>query len=111
MNENSNILIIEKVWIEETLKKLPFVKWDRYIVDEHLIEVYGWIKRSKDSYKDFVLLEFDLTKQESYYLATSSKKYSKQIAEILDSPHSDCIRVKDTFLLEEIRSENISENI
>ena len=86
-------------WIEKTLNKLPFVKWDRFIEDQeaNLIEMYGWIDREKDNYKDFVLLEFNLTKKEVYFIATSNDKYSKKIAEILNSSHSDCIRVEERF--------------
>lgn len=89
-----------KNWIENTLKKLPFVSWDRYIEDKdkknNLIEVYGWIERD-NNYKDFVLLEFDLNKKQVYFIATSSDRYSKEIAEILNSPHPGCIRVEDNF--------------
>ena len=87
-----------KEWIQEVLNKLPFVKWDRFVEDEeaNLIEIYGWIDRG-DNYKDFVLLEFNLTKQEVYFIATSSDKYSEKIAEILNSSHSDCKRVEDNF--------------
>lgn len=90
--------MIIKDWIEKTLEKLPFVRWDRYIEDkdDNLIEMYGWIDR-EDDYKDFVLLEFNLNKKEVYFVATSSDKYSEQIAEILNSSHSDCIRVEDNF--------------
>lgn len=86
-------------WIEEILSKLSFVKWDRFVEDkkDNLIEMYGWIDREKDSYKDFVLLEFNLSKKEVYFIATSSDKYSKEIAEILNSSHSDCIRVEERF--------------
>lgn len=49
-----------KEWIEETLDRLPFVTWDRYVEFETLIRVYGWIEREEDEYKDFVLLDFSI---------------------------------------------------
>ena len=63
--------------------------------EENLLEIYGWIDR-EDNYKDFVLLEFDLTTKEAYCLATSSSKYSKKISKLLNEPyHIDCLPIKE----------------
>lgn len=86
---------MERKWIKETLDKLSFVKWDRYIDLGNYLEIYGWIDRD-DDYKDFVLLEFNLKTKEGYCLATSSSKYSKEISKLLDEEdeHIDCVSVK-----------------
>lgn len=77
--------------ITNVLKKLWFVKWDRYFEYESGESFFGWIDREKDNYKDFVLLDF-VGKELNF--ATSSKKYSKEIAEILNQEHSDCKRIE-----------------
>ncbi|MFH1365512.1 MAG: hypothetical protein ABIH28_02935 [archaeon] len=78
--------------IINVLKKLDFVKWDRYFGKGDNLTFYGWIDR-EDNYKDFVFIEFN----EGEYIThgTSSSKYSKKIAEILGKEHSDCIRIED----------------
>ena len=83
-----------KNWIEQTLDSLPFIAWDRFILDcedEDILIVYGLIN------KDFVVLEFILGHRQVYLIATSSKQYSKRIADILKVKHSDCIYIKDRF--------------
>ena len=94
----------KKLWIEKTLSDLPFVNWDRFLdlrfEENRVLHVFGWIKR-EDSYKDFVSLEFDVVNQKVFFIATSSKKYSKRIAEILGcSDHADCQRIEDFFKIE-----------
>ena len=81
--------------IVNVLKKLHFVNWDRYF-GENVLTFFGWIDR-KDNYKDFVTLDFDFTFWEecSISYTTSSKDYTKAIAKILNSTHSDCKRVED----------------
>ena len=78
-------LMGDKDKIINVLKKLSFVKWDRYFGTKNLI-FYGWIDR-EDSHKDFVSIEFS----EGEYVThgTSSSEYSKKIAEILEKEHSD----------------------
>jgi len=85
----------EKKWIKENLVKINFVKWDRYFKFDGGFSFFGWINREKDDYKDFVLLDFIHGEEISF--ATSSKEYSKKIAEILNQEHSDCQRVEDSF--------------
>ena len=82
-------------WIKKIMNKLPFVDWDRFIDLDDFIEVYGWIDREKDNYKDFVLLEFDMKKKVGYCLATSSSKYSKEICKLLGEKHIDCVPVDE----------------
>ena len=94
-----------KGWIEKVLNTIPFVKWDRCIEvynqnqNYNVINIFGWIDR-EDSYKDFVDLEFDLNEGKVYFISTSSKKYSKKIAEIIGSRHFPCCRVEDIFKIE-----------
>ena len=96
-------MIIEqknKEWIEKVLSDIPFVNWDRFLdlkwARNRNITVFGWIER-EDSYKDFVVLEFDLVRSEVFFVSTSSEKYSKKISEILGSSHTICQRVEDNF--------------
>lgn len=69
--------------IEDTLNKLPFVKWDRYTqIDTNKFSLFGWIEREKDTYKDFVLLEIKVRPSFTQIEATtSSEKYSEEIIE------------------------------
>jgi len=94
----------EKEWIEKTLTDLYMVNWDRYFIFEGFsLTAFGWIER-EDNYKDFVILEFTLKDHKNppcvYFLGTSSKKYSKTIAEILGSDHADCKRIENYFDIE-----------
>lgn len=81
------------------MDKLDFVMWDRYVDawDEvRVIEVYGWIPREQDSYKDFVLLHFQ---DASYSYTTSSVKWDDTIAQLLGLGKNtiDCQRLEDLF--------------
>lgn len=78
--------------IENVLKKLDFVNWDRYFGEEELT-FFGWIDREEDSYKDFVTIVFDRNGLVITY-ATSSLEYTKKIAEVLNFYHSPCRRVE-----------------
>lgn len=91
-------LICRKEKIEETLKKINFANWDRFFTYPNGLSVFGWIDRD-DGKKDFVLLEF---MGELMSFATSSKKYTEKIAEILNLQHSDCQRVEDCFDIENV---------
>lgn len=91
----------EKEQIKAILDKFTFVKWDRVIEDNFIICIYGWINREKDSYKDFVLLEFARNMYSELIVqncTTSSAKYSKEINKLCgfqEEEHTDCIRIKD----------------
>lgn len=103
-----------KVWIESILEKFEFVKWDRFILHEtkdyEIAYVHGWIDREKDSYKDFILVEFDIRKRLAYFLATSSDKYSERICKMFNTQHHKCRRVEDNFHIENsIKLKNLSE--
>ena len=95
----------DKQWIEYNLRKLNFVKWDRflYIRDNQKkiwgLGSYGWIDR-KDSYKDFCYIEFIFETHKVVPVMTSSRKYSKRIVQLCsgkDEQHYDCERIEDTF--------------
>lgn len=93
--------------IADTLNKLPFVVWDRYIdlTDKgDCVIVYGWINREKDSYKDFVVLHFYNENHPLYGggvgYTTSSSKYSAEIGLLLygtSEDHTGCLRVEHDF--------------
>ena len=91
----------QKFFIEQTLRKFKFVRWDRFFTfgDDGLF-VFGWINRLKDQYKDFVTLEFNLKEKVIAFWATSSSVRSKEIVEILDVEHNDCQRVEKRFDIE-----------
>ena len=76
--------------MEKVLKKLDFVNWDRYFGEGNKLTFFGWIDR-EDNKKDFIVVDFSV---KPIWFATSSKKYSKEIADILNQEHSDCKRVE-----------------
>jgi len=89
--------------IKEDMEKMPFVQWDRFIVNikEGKIDLYGWIKR-KDAHEDFVLLCYEDEAENRWKLSysTSSKKYDKKIFKILKcdgGKPNKCERVEDFF--------------
>lgn len=92
--------------VSDLLASLPFVKWDRFTVDEEENDYifYGWIDREQDAYKDFVVLKIWLPdwedRVEVLSFVTSSAKYSQQISDLLfgeSETHNECQRVEDTF--------------
>lgn len=82
--------------IEKMLNSMSFVRWDRYTQDGNFYNIYGWIDRAKDSYKDFVLLQFD---GKVWYWVSSSAEYDKQISKIIDGDveTSPCKRIEYDF--------------
>lgn len=88
----------KKIFIENVLGRLDFVKWDRYFeVGEELITFFGWIDKS-ESYKDFLVVDFWFREKELMSIGgfvTSSKEHSKRIANILGVEHSVCERVEN----------------
>ena len=85
--------MVDKKKIIKFLEKLNFVEWDRYFGKGENLSFFGWIDRDKDNKKDFVLIEFNNGK--IVYYGTSSKEYSKEIADVLGKEHTDCKRVED----------------
>lgn len=87
--------------IEHMLNRLPMVTWDRYAGTDGMYVVYGWIEREQDSYKDFVVIDFEFLPEDKWTVGfcTSSAKYSEEIHKLLEmtSEHSPCIRVEGTF--------------
>lgn len=93
--------------LKESMRKLTFVRWDRY-TDNYVegdedsgIKVFGWIDRL-DNYKDFIILETSISKHGTYLVGftTSSASHHDVIAKILDYPKSqivDCQRVEYLF--------------
>ena len=81
--------------IQNILKKLNFVNWDRYFGEIDCLTFFGWIDRKKDSYKDFITITFK-DEGNSFLIdyATSSKEYTEKIAGILNCTHSPCSRIE-----------------
>ena len=97
-------------WIESRLDALGMVRWDRFTVEPNtevgqIINVYGWIDRDEDNYKDFVLVRFMPETSDNYmWYVTSSAEYTETISNILfgdDVDHVDCQRVEDSFDVED----------
>jgi len=69
------------------------VEWDRGVVGEEHVVVYGWIRRS-DGRRDFALVEIErATGQPSWWL-TSSAKYSEALHHFCGGKaeeHVDCV--------------------
>ena len=87
--------------IEQKLENLSFVQWDRFVETSKEIYFYGWIKREKDCYKDFLVVVFNKTDNKFWYL-TSSVGYDLQIDKILDIPSKNrviCKRIEDNFII------------
>lgn len=82
-----------KLWVESVLIGLTFVRWDRFVPFDVGLRVFGWIPR-QDGRSDFVVLDLIWVGQKAILIATSSAKYSAQIAAYLELPHSDCRRVE-----------------
>ncbi len=89
----------QKNWIELQLRKLPFVKWDRFFSysNEECIFVFGWIDREKDNYKDYVSLEINVLDRNVIFCSTSNALRSKEIADKFELKHNDCERVENNF--------------
>ncbi len=101
----------QKQFIEGILTKFeisPQILWDRYFFDEHTrtLSIYGWISRTKDSYKDFCQLDFVFHAWFTNkipivrFAGTSSSKYSAIISHKLfghKTPHNKCARVEHFF--------------
>ena len=94
--------------VEDILTRLDFVEWDRFVVGDDsgghgtYIEVYGWIDRDADDYKDFVLVTFfPDTENELMGFTTSSDEWTQEIhRRMFDSEpkeHNDCQRVERTY--------------
>ncbi len=90
--------------IKPTLEKLYFVNWDRYVdmwARQGILDFYGWIDREKDSYKDFVFLEFNMHKYGGLpWYITSSVLREDEIDDILGYeriPDQNCKRVEELF--------------
>lgn len=95
---------------------LPFVDWDRAIEwiyeNRKCMNIYGWIERENDQYKDFVLLGFyekeDVEEAEVTFHGTSSSKYGEEIYKRLFPEddvvemHNECFRLEDRFDVENL---------
>ncbi len=91
-----------KSWMKGILERCNYITWDRYVMyqaGDDFCTVYGWIKR-EDEYKDFAVIEFNLTKKEIGFVITSSAKYSEQFnkdTDGLEIEHNHCKRIEDDF--------------
>lgn len=96
-----NLSNAQKKWVEEILEKFDFVQWDRLIaVDINTrFQIYGWIKRKKSKYKDFLVLNFTLKKSSIEYslISSSSEECHTKFEEIMGLNLQKCRRVEDYF--------------
>jgi hypothetical protein len=82
-------------FIEATLNKLSFVRWDRFAGENY----YGWIDR-EDGKKDFIVIWFIESDVHDFGYVTSSSKYSKKICKLLygkSKEGSPCQRIEDNY--------------
>lgn len=95
-------------WVAGRLEKVPVVEWDRFTVgqinDNQVLDVYGWIERDDDAYKDFVWTRL-WTELKELEFTTSSDRYSEYlhvewfVEDSLDE-HNECRRVEHAFDVE-----------
>lgn len=99
MKKQAAVNSITKTRIEATLRKFPFVAWDRWVDFPEGVEVYGWIDRPRDTYKDFVSLFFYPDGDVAF--STSSATMSLPIHKALNGGsgrgHRRCKRVEGHF--------------
>lgn len=70
--------------LTELLNRLPFVTWDRLIVEDEWVCVYGWIARD-DRRSDFVLFRVPLNPEADGATSyTSSARFDGLIADLVD---------------------------
>jgi hypothetical protein len=88
--------------IANRLLRVDFVRWDRFVVFQNMIRIYGWIDR-EDGRADFVLLDLFLYPGPSVEASvmSSSAERSRDLSALLREsdaePHIDCERVEDHF--------------
>lgn len=100
--------MMHKPWIENTLKQLDFVQWDRYYDFGPNLAFYGWINR--DDYKDFLVVILDNENRLIRGFHTSSAEHAEEIADILGLNHSPCRRVEDKLEIGNVVQLNGGEN-
>ena len=97
----------DRRWIERKMRSVRFVEWDRFTLEEdpnnsgeYIVDVYGWIDREEDDYKDFVHLTV-WTVDQTLSFTTSSYQYSLELNEqLIGAPpedHNSCRRVENGF--------------
>lgn len=92
---------ITKEKIEKILEQFYFVRWDRFVYDQDTKEysIYGWIDRSKDSYKDYIQIDYHVPINK-YYTTTSSVERHEEIVKIMglkEENYNHCQRVEYSF--------------
>lgn len=96
--------------VRDVLTDLPFVEWDRgtewTYEGRKCLNIYGWINRENDDYKDFVLVgvyeEENKEEADVVFHGTSSEKYSEEIHRRLFpeddlETHDECFRLENRF--------------
>jgi hypothetical protein len=95
-----NLMASDGFYMADTLRALSFVQWDRFTEHDGIYTFYGRIDREQDSYKDFVVMVYEVGLEWTGF-TTSSAKYTEEIYRILFGNnlenHADCIRVEDHF--------------
>lgn len=88
-----------KTFIKKVLKEFDFVMWDRFVDTFDSIQVYGWIDRKNDSYKDFILLVFKFGAEHVGYITSSPTAgvKARKILGIKGKKIFKCQRVEKVF--------------
>lgn len=92
-----SIVLVKEVG--KMLARLSFVKWDRFTNTDKETNIFGWIEREEDNYKDFVVLSYFKLSNDWWY-QTSSSFYSEKIHKIVFGTvkgHNNCERVENWF--------------
>jgi hypothetical protein len=80
MDEKVNQLLLINVINKIVVPLNDIVEWDRYGLRDYNGFIFGWIKRDETAY-DFVVVNFEIRDNQFFMnYNTSSKKYSKELA-------------------------------
>lgn len=96
---------IHRERLAKVLARFPVVQWDRFFCNRadglDFLTAFGWIKREKDAYMDFVVIGIDFRTARITLIATSSAEHSHELALVFGSEiHVPCQRVEDYTRIE-----------
>lgn len=101
LDEKTNQYLLMNLINKVVVPLNDIVEWDRYALRDYDGFIFGWIKRN-DNFYDFVAVNFEMRNNQFFMnYNTSSKKYSKEIAQKLSKEnlviedHLDCKPASD----------------
>lgn len=63
--------------LQKKLASFTFVTWDRFIYDDDEFTFYGWIDRSKEERKDFLVLTYTERTREWSHVTSSAVRHQE----------------------------------